>query len=320
MQKETTKKNNLIFNIASVVFVLIIFYFLGHKFYILLPQIREIKFDLRYSYLISAIFLDVISLMFLAYLWREVLKYLHLKTEFSRVFLSYISSIFGKYVPGKIWGVIIRLRVKPKYDFSNTDIILSSFLENAFLVAAGFIIGLISIFKYFSNNHFWIFGCGTVFLLTLVCLHPKIFYLFLNFILEKFKKPVFTKDKQVSYLALLSLLIQYLIFWLLAGTIFFLAFNAFYPIPAVHIIDIASIMGLGYSVSYFVVLAPAGLGIREGIWFIFLSKFLPAEAAISLSLVFRIFGIFGEVIGLIFAILLRKFLTMSSNNKQTNQL
>lgn len=320
MQNETTKKNNLLFNIASGVFVLIIFYFLGRKFYILLPRIREIEFSLRYSYLILALFLDVISLMFLSYLWREVLKYLHLKCEFSRIFLSYIASIFGKYVPGKIWGVIIRLRVKPKHDFSNTDIILSSFLENAFLVASGFIIGLISIFKYFSSNHFWIFGCWAVFLLTLICLHPKIFYLFLNFILKKFKKLVFTKDKQVAYSALLSLLFQYLIFWLLAGTIFFLAFNAFYPIPAVHIIDIASIMGLGYSVSYFVVLAPAGLGIREGIWFIFLSKFLPAEAAISLSLVYRIFGIFGEVLGLIFAILLRKILTMSSNNKQTNQL
>lgn len=318
MQKETTKKNNLIFNIASGVFVLIIFYFLGRKFYILLPQIREIEFGLRYSYLILAVFLDVISLMFLAYLWREVLKYLHLKSEFSCVFLSYIASLFGKYVPGKIWGIIIRLRVKPKHDFSNTNIVLSSLLENAFLVASGFIIGLISIFKYFSNNHFWIFGCGTIFLITLICLHPKIFYLFLNFILEKFKKPVFTKDKQASYSALLILLFQYLIFWLLAGFIFFLAFNAFYPIPTVHIIDIASIMGLGYSVSYFVVLAPAGLGIREGIWFIFLSKFLPEEVAISLSLIYRLFGIFGETLALIFAILLRKVLTAISYNNQTN--
>lgn len=280
----------------SVFFIAAVIYFFWMKVSGLWPTIRAMILEPDWFYFIVGLFVNTCALAAWAYVLRSILRVFHIRTCYSRVFLSFMSSIFGKYVPGKIWGMIIRMRVKPAPEISKTDVVLSSVFEGAMITASGFFVGLIAVLRYFSANYAWVAVCVTIAVLTVVFLHPKIFYLFMNGLLLKLGKPVFPKKDQASYAKMLGLMGISIFSWAVAGLGFFIFLSAFYPLEWIHLIDIISIAGFSFAVGNVAFFSPGGLGVREGVWLIFLSSFMPESAAILLALMARAQTIIGEPI------------------------
>lgn len=308
MKRKNMRRDNLRANAiraASLLFVAAIIYFFWIKVSALWPAISPMIFTPDWFYFTVGLMINTCALAAWAYVLRSILRIFHIRTSYPRVFLSFTSSIFGKYVPGKIWGMIIRMRVKPAPDISKTDVVLSSVLEGVMITASGFLVGLIAILRYFSANYVWILTCSAVAILTVIFLHPKIFYFFMNRLLSKLGKPIFPPKDRVSYAKMLALLGFSVFSWMIAGLGFFTFLHAFYPLEWTHLIDIASIAGFSFAVGNVAFFAPGGFGVREGVLLIFLSSFMPESAAVLLALMTRIQTIIGEPIALGVAYIVR---------------
>ena len=67
---------------------------------------------------------------------------------------------------------------------------------------------------------------------------------------------------------------------------------------------LAGIVNVSATVGFLVLIAPSGLGVREGVLAFLLSLYLPAPVAVTISLASRVWLTLAELMGLGFSLLL----------------
>lgn len=286
----------------SYFIILFAFYFIFKNIFRNLEEIKFTIININWYYIIFSYLLLFPSLFFYSYAWQMIIKELEKNKN-----LSFFNSLgiiavtnLGKYVPGKIWFALSRMDFSKKFGFSEKNTFLSILLESFYLFLGAFFY-----FIFFLKKFFFL---PLLFLLIIVT--PHFFKIVFNFLLKIFKKErvdfSFPIKKSIIILSL------YVLCWFFQGIAFFLLIKSFYSeVNISAFFSLVGIYALSWMLGFIVLIAPAGLGVREGSILFFLKSIFPIGIASLIALLSRIWITIHELLnflifGLIFLTKIRK--------------
>lgn len=272
--------------VVTIVIILVIFYFLITG---LIKNWQKIPFDsLRFdllSLLISFIFLFITFALFIQG-WRSIIHEFGQNVGFRKAFWIMSSSQMAKYVPGGIWFALGRVYLGRTEKLKGEIIALSVVIETGLTFLVGILLFFIALGL--SNrdiivNFLFIIP---IFFVFLIALYPPVLNKLMNIGLKFLKRPAI--NLKISYIHLLKLSVFFLGLWVAQIIGYYFLINSIMPIPFYQIFSLAAAYTLSWMAGFIVVIAPGGLGVREGMMSILLSPILPAPLAIAISFIARV--------------------------------
>jgi hypothetical protein len=290
----------------------------GLVLFFLIKNLVENWQNLRtYHFQINPLYLLLSSLLFwtgafiASQVWHFILVKSGLKMPRIKTFKVHFLSRFGSYVPGKIWFILIRMRLA-KNESSKT-IVAGSLLETVLDLIGPSMLSLLFMGIYFLDGFYlkiilFAITAGFIFILW-----PRLFYSVLNFGLKKIKKEPIAKEFQLTPKNLCFALLMDLIFWLIWGLGFYFFIRSIIFIPDGKILSIMGIHIISSTVGAWAFFAPYGIGIRESAQSYLLKQLIPFEVAVLVSFLTRIWMIFND---LIMALIIQILEHFKKNKKQ----
>jgi len=269
---------------VSLIFVTVALYKAN---YLHIPQI------ISFPFLCSSIFLLCLGFIGSAISWFSILKLSQVPAPFFSCLASIGLSIFGKYIPGKIWIIMGRATyISENYGYPIVKLARLSLYTQLIALWSGLTLGVIGIF-YLNANH--ILSWFALFLWTFLSLT-----LFSNMTQRAIKATlkVLFKKKIVlyspNYQLIFKVLPWFFGYWILWAFGFYLL--------AISLINanIQLSLGLGFSLAgtfgIMTVIAPGGLGVREGflVGYLLIAGLNGADAT-TLSVSSRLWFLLGEI-------------------------
>lgn len=236
-----------------------------------------------------------------AILWRQLLSRFDGRISLFKGVAVWLYSQLGKYLPGRGFIYLGRIFLCERYGVSKVNSFVSGVLEFSFQMLSAFIFILIALPIMSDLPNVTYAGWVVFFILVgLVIIHPKCFKWFINKMLSLIKKQAVEID--LTYADMLLYLVLYIFLHMLAGFSFFLFFRAFYNMPLGSSIFISASFIISYTVGILSFLAPAGIGVQEGLLLVFLNNRVPSGVVVQVVLFSRLWTMAADFIaaGLIF--------------------
>jgi hypothetical protein len=262
----------------------------------------ELAFD--YPLLAFSLLLMTVSGLVPPFLWSRMMRHalradLDWRTGFKIWYLSQIT----RYLPGGVWQYLSRVELCSQQGVAPTRTTLSLYLETILILIAQ-VTAFVVTLPFWTHRAAGLYWTVLVIPLGLVAVHPALISRTLAWIgrLRGQGDPLqihLTAAWQATTLAC------YVVAALWGGTAFYLMVRSIYPVPLSLLPVLAGIVNVSATVGFLVLIAPGGLGVREGVLAFLLSLYLPAPVAVTISLASRVWLTLAELLGLGFSLLLQ---------------
>jgi hypothetical protein len=200
----------------------------------------------------------------------------------------WLISQLGKYVPGKVWVVVSRLYLLPG-DGNRVELGCSIIMEMILVNVTGFFLFLCSLFFWDQTNSGWqqdAIQMGGLLVIGLMLLNPRILERIVNTVLNWMRRE--TIEIRLKLRDIANLFLYYAFCWVLYGVSFAFLASAFTEMNPTKFIVFSGIYVISVVIGFVTLIAPSGLGVREGVLFILLSRYMDPPVATYLSVVSRI--------------------------------
>ncbi len=279
---------------------LFLIYYLWKAEFLFFPKVEN------YFFLLVSFFFLFGGFITKSLVWVETLRSKQYPVSFRHGFVSVGLSELGKYIPGKLWIILGRAGyVSSQYGYKLKDSSYLSLYTQVITIWTGLLIGgLGAFFVDLPPQWVIILTCG-IFILSLVLFIPEI-----QVYLIKIFNRIFKRNITIPYIYLKDLkkiVFYYFFDWIvrivgfafllasLSGNAFSFEFLPAYP--------------LSITLGILSMIAPGGLGVREGILIFWMHKTgMPTESATAIAMTTRLWMLFGELVIFASAIILDKFL------------
>jgi len=281
------KGKGIIWSIARIFTVIIIFYFLGSSLYRNWEQLYLMQLHFNIPLILLSILFLWANFLLSVQGWKLILKNLTISLPFLKGLKVFFYSELWKYLPGKVWSFAGRMYLCQKLGISSTKTFVSMVMQVALTTISGILIFLISLV---FNSKFRTYVNPLILLIivisVLTILHPKILTRIINVFLHLLKKGSIRIE--VSFSQICVMLGYYCVVWLFFGTAFYFLINSVTFIPASKIPILAGLFCISATIGVAALFAPAGLGVRESVLAVLLSNFFPISLSILISVLSRI--------------------------------
>ncbi len=222
----------------------------------------------------------VISFLYTAFIWHDFLELTGAASSRTRDAGIWLVSQFGKYVPGNVAVVGLRM---VQSSHRKAAVATSFIYEAAISVGAGLVASVPLLPA--SAQRVWIIALAAAGSLILF-LKPDLMQRSLNWFLRLVRRePLATAPP--SRLQILRLFSLFFLFWLLAGTSFWLFVSAVAtPIPWLYA---TAVCALAWITGFLAIAVPSGVGVRESVLLLFLAPTLGTDTAVVLAASHRVF-------------------------------
>lgn len=288
-------KKKMIMRIIKIAFLVFVAVFLIRYFQKNMDDIKNLDFSMSWGiFVISMIFYFIYKLT-LASLWHYITKLNHSSIKYTRAVTSYLYSILGKYIPGKVFMLAARV---PAYEEENVPmrkVTVCFLLENVCTLLGAAFLFLISLF-FFPNDILkdYMVLAAIFVVLFFVLINPRIINFFLRILGKLMKKE--DMELPISYLQMIKVVVLFIGNWLIVGAGFYMLVCSIYPLPLSRLLYTGGIFGLSSIIGIISVFAPSGIGVREGIMVLGLSLIMPEEYAVIISIISRLWATVAELI------------------------
>lgn len=291
------------FGVLVVIFLVWYFWKNGEEF---AEKIKNVDMGI---FVFSMLFYFVYKIT-LASLWHYITKLNGCAIGYEKAVTSYLYSILGKYIPGKVFMLAARLTYYKEEDAPLSKVTVCFFIENVCTLLGAAMLFIVSLL-FFPNelleNYKWLtVGLIVVFF---VCIHPKIINFFLGLIGKIFKKDL---KIPMKYSQMLKVVLLFIGNWLIVGVGFFILTKSIYPaVEYSQLLFCAGIWGISAIIGILAIFAPSGLGVREGIIVAGLLLIMPQDDAMVVSVVSRLWQTIPELVLVALAFLWSRIRKMS---------
>lgn len=290
----------IIGKIISFSVIALIFYFLGKSLFSNWQQVKEYQFSFNCFYLaISFIFL-AIGLLSRGLVWKKIINFLQPDNDlkWKEAVRIDVYSQLGRYLPGKIFGVVGKVYLARNKNILSKNLYLSVIYVVLFHPTAAFLLSLFLIgffFDYDVNFHNFYLICSISVIAGLIAIHFRLFqHLITLFMTKIIKKPI-QFDFDLNWLQKLKIVFYFSIVEFFMGLGFFCLINSITFLPVQNLLSIVGIYIAAGVLGFAAFFSPGGLGVREGVLILFLHPFFPLNIAILISLLARIWATITEV-------------------------
>lgn len=221
---------------------------------------------------------------------------------------AYTFSQMGKYIPGKVALLLMRIERSGRFGLDAATCTLSTLLENALYMISGGLTGIVAIARITTELEpkyrplVWPVTLAALALLLAAC-HPAVFYGLVNRLLRKMKRPEVGAAQRLTMPVLALAVLAFIPCWLFGGVALWASASCMHQ---VGILDSGWFAG-AFALSVIIGMAsflPAGIGIREAVliaavtiqfsaWMGHDQAFLLASIAAALQ---RLFQIVAEIV------------------------
>jgi uncharacterized membrane protein YbhN (UPF0104 family) len=280
-------------------------YFLGDRLAHDWHKIPWHEIRLNIPVLVSAFLVMFVWMFVYGFTWKVLLAGLdeHISL-FNSVSVLAVSQV-GKYIPGKLWFTVGRMYLAKKHGVSEAKTAVSTAMEIALsLLGAVVLFGLAVALVPRGVIPARVYLAFLLVPFCVVAVYPPILNRITGFILRRLHQPVF--EIRMTFLGLLGILGLYVLMWVIQGLGCYLLIRSFYPIELSRLPMVAGAFALSWILGFIVLISPAGLGIREGIFTFALRLVIPEPVAIIAALLSRIWITGSEgLLALVFTLLPR---------------
>jgi uncharacterized membrane protein YbhN (UPF0104 family) len=288
--------------ILTAVIVIVIFYFLINRLVRNWQHIPFATLHFNIGYLAISFALLFVNFVFFVEGWRQIIRTLGGVITFRQAFWTMAASQTAKYIPGGIWFALGRMYLGKSDQLRAEAIGVSVIIETGLTFIVGAILFLFSVMITRTSSLLSIVIMIAAFFLSMVILYPPVLQTCIGICLRILKKP--SMQFSVSYSSILFLSVYYICLWVAQIFGFHFLINSVYAVPTARIFDITATYTLSWMAGFVVIIAPSGLGVREGMMSLMLSSFIVTPLAIVISFLSRIwitiFELFMLLIGAIF--------------------
>lgn len=256
--------------------------------------------------MIFSILLIILSLSILVFGWKKSVEMFLKEKEklpYINALKSFIIAGFGRYIPGKIWAFGGRIVIlKNDLNINEFKTANALIVDTIFMMLSSFITGIPALFALKTKIKIWYFLI--IIALSFILINPKFFKLYFKIYKKIFKKKNLEQGIHITWKKLSLTFLPYFLSWI----IYAFAFGVFivsFGVKKSEILFYSSIYPISWFIGFISLFSPAGIGIREGIMTLFLTKFLPNKLAISLSILSRIWTLTGELSFALFYLILQ---------------
>lgn len=264
--------------------------------YYLYGQLDEAGGTLRpslFPLLASAVF-QVVFWVLSSHLWSIALYVVSSKrVPLTDSFFQLCLVNLGKYIPGKVWGIVARATYARQHhgiDISRN--IQATYIEQIYLLGAGAIVASIVAAAIWSNPVLWVVAPLVSIAVIVATIYQKPMASLIRLLnrLQKSAADVEIGEFRLSASLMFSLLLRYMIVWVLLGMVMYGLYVALFPGPLS--LQMAAVVTLsciaGMSAGFIAVFAPGGVGVREAVSGAILAAYMPLPDAVLVVLLFRI--------------------------------
>jgi len=242
---------------------------------------------------VMSIFVVLIGFFVDAKAWQIIVKTELPKLKYKDALISAGKFIFSKYIPGKLWVVVGRAGyLKEKYKSGFINLTSFSFYYQLISIFSGTLVG-IAILYFIDVNWFLVIGIGMLLFIIFISFgfKPAISKAsrLISFVFRKEIKLPYISSKVTIQVCLISI-VNWLI-WSSAFYLFLLSVHSvnFISIKAGLLFPLSSVVGI------IVIIAPGGLGFREGfLTFGLIALGVTAKDAASVAVLSRLWFLLGE--------------------------
>jgi uncharacterized membrane protein YbhN (UPF0104 family) len=309
------KKIKLFFSILLVVIFVFFFY---REFRANWNSFSNLKLTIDWGYLSAGLLMMVLNYLCVTMSWQIGINGLKSaeKLSFKQSIALVNISQLGKYIPGKLWSYVIQIYWLSSKGFPKTAVLYLNIIATILSVFVSLMLG--GLFLLLTG---WHYLRGEIILLVVIVLISNFVLFnrtFLRYIIYTFSR---ITGKEISFYPISSyrvILMEliYLIsavFWALAGC--FIALGIGFDLDSLKILFISAAMLLGDVIGFLILIAPGGLGVREGTMFLILKGTGIIQFALIMPIAVRLLSIVTDLImGILSALIISRSKYFSRNN------
>lgn len=217
------------------------------------------------------------------------------RVEFLEHLHTFFVSNLAMYIPGTVWQVMSRIHLGHQKGHSALKVSMGIVYEIAFMVCSGTMIGSYMIVEVFDLSLvqcvLLVFALG---FMATVLVHPAAVNTGLRLVLTVLRRPVVkveTTVKRGSVLLFVSLGA-----WIFGGASLYCISRAIMPDLAGEFLPyVISLYAMGWVIGFLTPWAPAGLGIRDGIFVWGLNAYMTAPFPVLVAIASRLISIIPDL-------------------------
>lgn len=284
--------------ILATLFVVGAFGFLAVAVQRNLAELRGFSWQVRPGILLLSVLLHAGVLFWGVRVWQLLLRRFGERISFLALSRVWFLSSVGRYIPGKIWQFVGVAHLGSTAGLAPLVAVTSLVVQMGLTLVAA----ILTVVWLLPDSTYAAVGVNSAPLrwlapLALVLVHPLVIRSALSLAHRYARRPLASwTGTWIDGIWLLSLSVGA---WLFYGVAFYTFLAAFVSLNIAEFAAITAINALAFVVGYLVVLAPAGLGAKEGALTALLATLLPLPVAAALALGARLWTIASELLPLL---------------------
>ncbi|MCS5512542.1 flippase-like domain-containing protein [Curtobacterium flaccumfaciens pv. betae] len=216
-----------------------------------------------------------------------------------RVRLAAASSIFfvgqlGKYIPGGVWSIAAQAELGRAHGLQRTGSAVAALASMLVSMVTAAVVGIVAVLLASSTGFATFWWLIPLIVVGLVCLTPPVLGRLIAVAFRILRRPA--QDTTLTWTGTVKSLVWSLVMWLAYGvqaTLVLRVFGA--DSPTLFPVAVGA-YAVAWLVGFVVVIAPAGIGPREGILVLLLGSVAGGSAPLALAVISRVFMTIGDVV------------------------
>ncbi|WP_412163949.1 lysylphosphatidylglycerol synthase transmembrane domain-containing protein [Curtobacterium flaccumfaciens] len=216
-----------------------------------------------------------------------------------RVRLAAASSIFfvgqlGKYIPGGVWSIAAQAELGRAHGLQRTGSAVAALASMLVSMVTAAVVGIVAVLLASSTGFATFWWLIPLIVVGFVCLTPPVLGRLIAVAFRILRRPA--QDTTLTWTGTVMSLVWSLVMWLAYGvqaTLVLRVFGA--DSPTLFPVAVGA-YAVAWLVGFVVVIAPAGIGPREGILVLLLGSVAGGSAPFALAVISRVFMTIGDVV------------------------
>lgn len=279
---------------AKFVVPLVVIFFVGRVILNNWEQVRTADWDIQPGYLALSFALCCAWFFFRPYGWNIILNGFGSEAPFPAVFRVCRKAELSRYVPGGVWQFVSRVYLLREWKVTASACLAATILD-LFLATLACLIPaswtLQSAFEELKTYHRIVLFAFPV--ISVFFVHPKLLNAWAGFLAERLRQP--WTPLELPWRSLLGIWALYVLGWIMLGAGVALFCHGVLRIPEGNGVFIGSSYTVAWLVGTLTMIAPGGMGIREGALGLLLSQILPTGPAFTLAVGIRMWTLLVEI-------------------------
>ena len=288
-----TKKTGVF--ILKLVVMVAVFTFVGIKLAETWHKVGQhpVHIDWRYCAIIPLAFVGIMTTNALTWLWLT--RRMGDRSAVLPLLGAYTFSQMGKYAPGKVLLVLMRLERTHRAGMARETCLLSTLLENAMYTLSGGLVGSTALVMAARNHPLYLVGCGLIMAALLGLFYPPFFFWMINTALRSMGKSAIPPSRRFQLKHMIYAVVMFLPTWLFGGVGLWMAVSCVHHVSILHTVELIGVFALSVSLGMFSLL-PGGLGVREAVQALFIAPLVGSpELVVVVVALPRVFQILVEL-------------------------